>query len=215
MSSIEEVKQSVKLVTITDNAQHVIAYCARVSNPQNQQNLETEPKLLAYLVKHKHWSPFEMASMTLEITTTRAIASQIIRHRSFSFQEFSQRFARVQQFIMPYFRTQDAKNKQSSHDTLSSEDQDKWRQNTLDTIIASFQLYNSMVDNGVARECARMVLPLCTATTIYMTGTIRSWIHYLQLRTEWDTQAEHREIAEAAKAILLEKCPWLSEILSL
>jgi len=210
---ISEVSQSVKLVTITENAQHVIAYCARVSNPQNQHNIETEPKLLAYLVKHKHWSPFEMASMTVEICTSRAISAQIIRHRSFSFQEFSQRFSSVHQYIMPHFRTQDSKNKQSSHDTLSEEDQAALQEQTRETVKIAFTMYNNMLERGVAKECARMILPMCTATTIYMTGTIRSWIHYLQLRTEWDTQQEHREIAVAIREILLKECPWLAQVL--
>ena len=213
--SIEEVSQSVSLVSITPDAQHVIAYCARVSNPENQANHQTEPKLLRYLAKHKHWSPFEMAHMTLEIRTSRAIAAQIIRHRSFTFQEFSQRFAQVHSYILPYFRSQDSKNKQSSHDTFSEDAQATMREQTRASMESSFQLYQTLLDQGVARECARMVLPLCTATTIYMSGSIRSWIHYLQLRTEWDTQKEHREIADMAKAILLEQCPWLQDVLSL
>lgn len=212
MSAIQ-VSPHVKLVSITPDAQHTIAYCARVSNPQNQQNLLTEPKLLSYLVKHKHWSPFELAHMTIEIKTTRAISSQIIRHRSFAFQEFSQRFAQVHEYIMPHYRVQDSKNKQGSFDTLSQNQQEMFQRKTKEQIENTFTLYDEMLSQGIAKESARLILPMCTATTIYMSGTIRSWIHYLQLRTQWDTQKEHREIADQIKEILIKECPWLSDVL--
>jgi thymidylate synthase (FAD) len=215
MSSAIEVQPHVKLVSITPNAQHTIAYCARVSNPQNQENLATESKLLRYLVKHQHWSPFELAHMTIEIKTTRAISSQIIRHRSFSFQEFSQRFANVHEYILPHFRIQDTKNKQGSFDALDTTSQESYQAKAKQQIEETFALYQQMIQDGIAKESARLVLPMCTATTIYMSGTIRSWIHYLQLRTQWDTQKEHREIAEQIQSILLQECPWLSEVLTI
>jgi thymidylate synthase (FAD) len=209
--SSDEIK--VKLEWITPDAQHIIAKCARVSNPTNQENRSTEIKLLKYLAKHKHWSPFEMASMCLEIKTTRAISAQIIRHRSFAFQEFSQRFAASTDYSLPYFRSQDYKNRQNSFDDINAETQEQLQTKAKDVIEKCFEVYNELVSSGVAKETARMILPLCTNTTIFMTGSIRSWIHYIQLRTGTDTQKEHREVADLAKAILLEQIPALQEVL--
>lgn len=202
----------VRLVWITPNAQHQIAYCARVSNPENQQNTETESKLLQYLAKHKHWSPFEMASLCLEIKTTRYISPQILRHRSFSFQEFSQRYAKSTTFSVPTFRRQDVKNKQNSIDDIPEETQEYFKQKTEKLMNDCFTLYSEMLSAGIAKECARGVLPSCTESTLYMTGTIRSWIHYIQLRGNVDTQLEHREIALRAKEILLQECPALESL---
>ncbi len=347
-----------QLVWITQDAQEIIAKLARVSNPQNENNTKTAPKLLQYLIKHHHWSPFEMASMCIEIFTTRAIAAQILRHRSFSFQEFcvaegtyityidtfgkrkvieieklynnydnvklpvydeitktfvettikevfntgikqcfevkldsgksiqstdkhkyfeldkgfvelfnlkegdyiavnvndyckfekiisinsvglkqtydievthnshnyvangivshnSQRFASAtdMEYELPYFRLQDHKNRQSSLDDIDLELQKKFQSRTKTVLDSCFVLYNDLLKEGVAKECARMVLPLCTRTRMYMTGTIRSWIHYIQLRSAWDTQVEHRIIAEKAKEILINHMPWLEEVL--
>ena len=204
---------TVRLEWITPDAQHMIAKCARVSNPTNQENRTSEVKLLKYLAKHKHWSPFEMASMCLEIKTTRAISAQIIRHRSFAFQEFSQRFAATTEYTLPYFRIQDHKNRQNSFDTIDAEQQEQLQQKAQQVIQQCFDCYNELIGAGVAKETARMILPLCTNTTIYMTGSIRSWIHYIQLRADVDTQKEHRDVAEQAKAILLQQIPSLSEIL--
>lgn len=156
-----------------------------------------------------------MASMCVEIHTTRAIAAQILRHRSFSFQELSQRFASVSdmEYEIPYFRIQDHKNRQSSLDTIDEQKQQQLQTQTKAVLDQCFQLYNTLLDEGVAKECARMVLPLCTRTRMYMTGTIRSWIHYIQLRSAWDTQVEHRVIAEKAKALLLTHMPWIADVL--
>lgn len=203
---------NVQLVWITPNTQHQIAYCARVSNPENQNNTETEPKLLQYLAKHKHWSPFEMASMCLQIKTTRYISPQILRHRSFSFQEFSQRYAKSSDYSLPPLRRQDIKNRQNSIDDISSEMQAYFKEKADSVMNACFELYNEMLSAGIAKECARGILPSCTDTTLYMTGTIRSWIHYIQLRGGPDTQLEHREIALQAKEILLKECPALSSL---
>ena len=189
----------VQLQWITPDAQHMIAKCARVSNPTNQENRTTEYRLLKYLASHKHWSPFEMASMCVEIKTTRAISAQILRHRSFSFQEFSQRYAEAQTYEIPYFRMQDHQNRQSSLDVISEEKQADLQQQTTTLMNKCFDLYEELVSAGVAKETARNVLPLATETTMYMCGTIRSCIHYIEVRTAPDTQKEHREIAEECK----------------
>ena len=194
---------NVSLVSITQpfisdlkNPEDIIAYCARVSNPTNQLNAETAPKLLKFLVKHKHWSPFEMVDMTLEIKTSRAIAAQILRHRSFSFQEFSQRYSQAQVLEKLQLRQQAAKNRQSSTDEYQNSTlQAKVREH----IAKGISLYNNLIEDGVAKESARMILPLTVETTMYMKGSIRSWAHYIDLRTEENTQKEHREIAEECK----------------
>jgi len=194
----------VKLVAITKplvgdgnlTASDFITYAARVSNPSNQMSLLTAPKLLAYCIKHGHWSIFEQASMTVEIQTSRAISAQIIRHRSFCFQEFSQRYAPIDEAEPVELRTQDLKNRQASGDTYAQD----WAMDAMaKSIDLAFKTYRSLLQEGVSRETARMVLPLCTQTTLYMTGNIRSWIHYLEQRCAKGTQLEHRRIAEAIR----------------
>ncbi len=198
-----------KLIWITPEAEQVIGYCARVSNPANQDN-PMVAGLLKYCIKHGHWSIFEMASMCVEIKTTRAIAPQILRHRSFSFQEFSQRYAVVEDRIeMPQMRLAGTTNRQSSMplpDDLTKNQQDALNDARL-MLIEHQVIYTNLIKAGIAAETARMVLPLCTPTTMYMSGTIRSWIHYVQLRTQEDTQLEHREIAESIKALMAEHLP--------
>jgi thymidylate synthase (FAD) len=194
----------VKLVAITKplvgdgnlTASDFITFAARVSNPSNQMSLLTAPKLLAYCIKHGHWSIFEQASMTVEIQTSRAISAQIIRHRSFCFQEFSQRYAPIDEAEPVELRTQDLKNRQASGDTYAQD----WAMDAMaKSIDLAFKTYRSLLQEGVSRETARMVLPLCTRTTLYMTGNIRSWIHYLEQRCAKGTQLEHRRIAEAIR----------------
>jgi thymidylate synthase (FAD) len=200
-----------KLIWITPEAEQVIGYCARVSNPSNQDNPDIS-RLLSYCIKHGHWSIFEMASMCVEIKTTRAIAPQILRHRSFSFQEFSQRYAQVAEFPdMGQMRLAGTTNRQSSkalpeRDTL--ENSVKVSLLTAELAVSrAYDAYNKLIGAGIAAETARMVLPLCTPTTMYMSGSIRSWIHYVQLRTQEDTQLEHREIADSIKALMVEHLP--------
>ena len=208
---------NVKLVSVTkpevegiDNAEDIIAYCARVSNPTNQMNTETAPRLLRFLIKHKHWSPFELANMCVEIQTSRAIAAQILRHRSFSFQEFSQRYSKATEMEPLELRAPAEKNRQSSSEIIQDEYFNKM---TAAFLEGSKQMYDQLISAGVAKECARMILPLNTQTTMYMNGSIRSWIHYIDLRTEENTQKEHREIAEAVKAVFIENFPTVSEAL--
>lgn len=204
---------NVKLVSLTKphddsmNCEDLIAYCARVSNPSNQNNTATAPKLLKYLIKHKHWSPFEMASMTLEIKTSRAIAAQILRHRSFSFQEFSQRYSVAQELEQIEFRKQAEKNRQSSTDEFID---GLFLAKVREHLGRSVSLYNEAINLGVAKESARLLLPLTTETTMYMSGTIRSWVHYIDLRSQEDTQKEHRDIANACKNIFVEYFPNIS-----
>jgi thymidylate synthase (FAD) len=193
-------------------AEDLIVYCARVSNPSNQLNLDTGGKLLKYCIEHEHWSIFEQASMTVEVTTSRAIAAQILRHRSFAFQEFSQRYSEVQ-YMEPYeLRQQATKNRQSSSEVMAS---DLYAFLANQAVDHAQQVYNQLIDAGVARECARMVLPLCTQTTLYMTGSVRSWIHYMGLRTKLDTQKEHREIAEKISEIFAKEFPIVAECLGM
>jgi thymidylate synthase (FAD) len=190
-----------------DNIQDLIAYCARVSNPTNQANTRTTAKLLDYLIKHKHWSPFEMASACIEITTTRDIARQLLRHRSFSFQEFSQRYADIRDlddnFVIRDARLQDPKNRQNSIENDSSDLQERWAEMQGDVIACAKAAYNWAIDNGIAKEQARAVLPEGnTVSRVYVNGTIRSWIHYIELRSANGTQKEHMELAiEIGKAI--------------
>lgn len=173
-------------------ASEFITYCARVSNPSNQFNTLTAPKLLAYCIKHGHWSIFEQASMTVEIVTSRAVAAQIIRHRSFCFQEYSQRYAVALEMEPVELRTQDLKNRQASGELFNQE----WASNAVaDVTFRAWNLYRELISQGVSRETARMILPLCTQTTIYMTGSVRSWIHYFEQRCANGTQKEHRDIA--------------------
>lgn len=174
------------------SASDFITYCARVSNPANQLNTLTAPKLLAYCIKHGHWSIFEQASMTVEIVTSRAIAAQIIRHRSFCFQEYSQRYATALEMEPVELRKQDQKNRQASGDVFQSH----WAMNEVAQITSrAWNLYRELISQGVSRETARMILPLCTQTTLYMTGSVRSWIHYFEQRCANGTQKEHQEIA--------------------
>ena len=202
----------VSLVHITPNAEELISYMARVSNPANQNNTETSAKLIKYLIDHKHWSPFEMVNMCVSINTTRSIAAQILRHRSFSFQEFSQRYAEVPiPASLPELRRQDLKNRQNSIDDL-----DEVTKRTFDYRIGTlygdaYRIYKDMVAAGIAKECAREVLPLATPTKLYMNGTIRSWLHYCDLRTSNGTQKEHALIAAQVQDLLYLHLPNVSE----
>ena len=192
-----------------------MAYIARVSNPSNQDN-DKYAGLLKYCIKHNHWSVFEQASMTLEIETTRAIAAQILRHRSFTFQEFSQRYASstsLGEIELPELRRQDTKNRQNSIDDLDPAMVDKLNRQMNTLFSSAVSLYTQLLEEGVAKECARMVLPLCTPTRIYMTGSCRSWIHYINLRSAHGTQKEHMEIAEDCRKIFIEQYPSVSEAL--
>tara|TARA_R100001594_G_scaffold8817_1_gene22184 strand:+ start:9 stop:641 length:633 start_codon:yes stop_codon:yes gene_type:complete len=206
---------NVKLVTVTPDAEKLMAYVARVSNPSNQDN-EKFAGLLKYCIKHQHWSVFEQSSMTLEIETTRAIAAQILRHRSFTFQEFSQRYAAstaLGKIDLPELRRQDTKNRQNSIDDLDPEVVETLNRQIETLFTASTNLYSQMLEAGVAKECARMVLPLATPTRIYMTGSCRSWVHYINLRSAHGTQKEHMEIAEACRKVFTEQFPAVSEAL--
>ena len=206
---------TVKLVSITPDAEQTMAYIARVSNPSNQDN-EKYAGLLKYCIKHNHWSVFEQSSMTLEIETTRAIAAQILRHRSFTYQEFSQSYASsndLGDIELPELRRQDTKNRQNSIDDLDSEMVDKFNRQMITLFSSAKSLYTQMLDAGVAKECARMVLPLCTPTRIYMTGSCRSWIHYIDLRSAHGTQKEHMDIAEECRKVFIEQFPTVSEAL--
>tara|TARA_Y100001937_G_scaffold124406_1_gene189067 strand:+ start:501 stop:1130 length:630 start_codon:yes stop_codon:yes gene_type:complete len=205
----------VQLITVTPDSEKNMAFVARVSNPNNQDN-ENFSGLLRYCIKHQHWSVFEQAHMTLEIETTRAIAAQILRHRSFTFQEFSQRYAQSNQLgeiELPELRRQDTKNRQNSIDDLDKDVVDKLNRQMITLFSSAQSLYSQMIEEGVAKECARMVLPLCTPTRIYMTGSVRSWIHYINLRSAHGTQKEHMEIAEACKVVFKEQFPVVSEAL--
>ena len=208
--------QQVKLVSFTPNAEQHIAYCARVSNPNNQDN-DKFAGLLKYCIKHKHWSIFEQAFMTLEIETTRGLAAQILRHRSFTFQEFSQRYADSsllsETIPVPELRRQDTKNRQNSIDDLDPEFVALSNKQIETYFAQGMSLYQHLLDNGVAKECARFVLPLATPTRLYMSGSCRSWIHYIQLRSANGTQKEHMEIAEACKQIFAEQFPTVAEAL--
>ena len=206
---------TVKLVSITPDAEQTMAYIARVSNPNNQDN-EKYAGLLRYCIKHNHWSVFEQSSMTLEIDTTRAIAAQILRHRSFTFQEFSQRYAAstaLGNIDLPELRRQDDKNRQNSTDDLDPEMVEKFNKQMITLFSSAKSLYEQMLSQGVAKECARMVLPLATPTKIYMTGSCRSWVHYINLRSAHGTQKEHMLIANACKEVFVKQFPSVSEAL--
>ena len=205
-----------KLISVTPDAEKHMAYCARVSNPSNQEN-DNFSGLLKYCIKHQHWSIFEQASMTLEINTTRGIAAQVLRHRSFTYQEFSQRYADssllAETIPVPELRRQDTKNRQNSIDDIDAfvkqEFEIKMRRHFDEAMV----LYQSMLDMGIAKECARFVLPLATPTRLYMSGSCRSWIHYITLRSANGTQKEHMDIAEACKKIFAEQFPTVAEAL--
>ena len=207
---------SVKLISVTPDAEKTMAYVARVSNPANQEN-ENYAGLLRYCIKHNHWSVFEQSFMTLEIETTRGLAAQILRHRSFTYQEFSQRYADssllAETIPVPELRRQDTKNRQNSIDDLDPEFVELTNKQIETYFAQGMSLYQHLLDNGVAKECARFVLPLATPTRLYMSGSCRSWIHYIQLRCANGTQKEHMEIAEACKQIFAEQFPTVAEAL--
>lgn len=206
----------VKLINVTPDAEKTIAYCARVSNPNNQDS-ENISKLLKYCIDHKHWSIFEMATLNLEINTTRGLAAQILRHRSFNFQEFSQRYADTSLLAddIPLFelRRQDTKNRQNSTTDIDQEIVFKWNSKLREHFAKSKAIYDAMIADGIAKECARFVLPLATPTRLYMSGTLRSWITYIALREKNGTQKEHMVIAKECKRIFAEQFPIISEAL--
>jgi len=207
---------SVKLVSVTPDAEKMMAYVARVSNPNNQEN-PNYAKLLGYCIKHNHWSVFEQSFMTLEIETTRGLAAQILRHRSFTYQEFSQRYADSSMLAdqVPMFdlRRQDTKNRQNSIDDIDPFVKQEFEIKIRRHFDEAMVLYQSMLDSGIAKECARFVLPLATPTRLYMSGSCRSWIHYITLRSANGTQKEHMDIAEACKKIFVEQFPTCAEAL--
>ena len=204
----------VKLVTVTPDAEKTIGYIARVSNPNNQNNPKVAG-LLRYCIQHGHWSVFEQATMTLEINTTRGIAAQILRHRSFTFQEFSQRYAETnllaEEIPIPDLRSQDHKNRQNSLDDISPEKKSVLQGAIRRHFTESLDLYNELLRQGVAKECARFVLPLAVPTRLFMTGNLRSWMHYIDLRSAHGTQKEHMDIAAACKQIFIEQFPVIAE----
>ena len=201
----------VEFVHCTPDAERLIVKMARVSNPSNEDNWETGPKLIRYLISHKHWSPLELCSMCVKINTERDIAAQVLRHRSFSFQEFSTRYAETGIAAVPNFRRQDQKNRQSSHDDFSAQEQADFQFEAAKVIGSTFDLYSAMLKSGVAKETARRILPLCTPTTLYMHGTLRSWVHYIELRCANGTQLEHQQIAEECKRIFIEQFPLIGQ----
>ena len=204
----------IKLISVTPDAEKHMAYCARVSNPSNQEN-DNFSGLLKYCIKHQHWSIFEQATMTLEINTTRGIAAQILRHRSFTYQEFSQRYADSsllgKTIPLPELRRQDTKNRQNSIDDLDPFEVQILEKQMQTLFDSSMALYKQMLDRGVAKECARFVLPLATPTRLYMTGSVRSWIHYIDLRSGHGTQKEHMDIALGANKVFCEQFPAVAE----
>ncbi len=205
---------NVNLVWSTPNAEEMIVKMARVSAPKNENNMDTAPRLIRYLINHKHWSPFEMANLCVEINTTRAISAQILRHRSFSFQEFSQRYADTNQLgsaVIPHLRRQDQKNRQNSIDDLPVELVGSYYRRISQLYEESEHLYNEMISNGIAKECARSILPLSTQTRLFMNGTLRSWIHYIDLRCSNGTQMEHAQLAREAKKVFTKEFPLISE----
>ena len=203
------------LIHATPDGDKLISYMARVSNPTNQSNTETSAKLIKYLITHKHWSPFEMVNMCVEINTTRAISAQILRHRSFSFQEFSQRYARVESNpIIPSIRRQDPTNRQNSTDNMSEFTCQEFQLKSKYLFDQSMILYNEMLGAGVAKECAREILPLATPTRMYMNGTLRSWIHYTDLRCANGTQLEHKLIADQCRDLIKQSFPMVYDALT-
>ena len=206
---------NVKLITSTPNAEETMGYVARVSNPNNQDNPKVAG-LLGYCIKHQHWSVFEQAHMTLEIETTRGIAAQILRHRSFTYQEFSQRYANTNmlgKIDVPDLRSQDDKNRQNSIDDIPQDQKARLQGQIQRYFSEGIDLYNELIREGIAKECARFVLPLATPTRIYMTGSVRSWIHYIDLRSAHGTQKEHMDIAEACRQIFIKQFPIVSTAL--
>jgi thymidylate synthase (FAD) len=207
---------NVKLISFTPDAEKNIAYCARVSNPNNQDS-DNIARLLKYCIEHQHWSIFEMAFMTLEINTTRGLAAQILRHRSFTFQEFSQRYADAtllgEEIPLFELRRQDTKNRQNSIDDISQETIVKWNTKIREHFAKAKALYDGMIADGVAKECARFILPLATPTRLYMSGSVRSWAHYIDLRSGHGTQKEHMIIANECKNIFIQQFPIIAEAL--
>ena len=204
--------RTAKLIWVTPNAENLVAYMARVSNPENQDNPATAPKLLKYLIKNKHWSPFEMVNVCMEIETTRDIARQILRHRSFSFQEFSQRYAEVVNWDKGEARLQDNKNRQNSIPTQDRELQRWWDEQQVAVWKQSTEAYKLALQQGIAKEVARKVLPEGLAMSrMYMNGTLRSWLHYVDIRCDVSTQKEHREVAQQCKVVLSSLFPSLFE----
>ena len=207
---------NVRLISVTPDAEKTIGYVARVSNPNNQDNPKVAG-LLKYCIKHGHWSVFEQAHMTVEISTTRGLAAQILRHRSFTYQEFSQRYADssmlAKEIPLPALRRQDDKNRQNSIDDIDPLMQQDFEIKMQRHFVDGMKLYKEMLDAGIAKECARFVLPLATPTKLYMTGSIRSWIHYIDLRSAHGTQKEHMDIAEACRDIFIEQFPITAEAL--
>lgn len=205
---------AVKLISITPEAEKIMAYVARVSNPN--RSLDTPASsLLNYCINHKHWSVFESAYMTVEIKTTVAISRQILRHKSFSFQEFSQRYAEADLNFPPVeLRGQDSKNRQNSLDNISSQDKLYYQKRINALFNETRHLYQDMLSDGIAKECARSILPMATPTTLHMTGNCRQWIHYIQLRESNGTQLEHQQVAQHCKKIFVENFPLVSEALS-
>ena len=205
-----------KLLSVTPDAEKHIAYCARVSNPSNQENDSFEG-LIKYCIKHKHWSIFEQAFLTIELETTRAIAAQVLRHRSFTFQEFSQRYADSsllsKKIPLPDLRRQDTKNRQNSTDDMDPFMRQKYEMQMQTLFDSAMALYQQMLEGGVAKECARNVLPLCVPTRMYMSGSVRSWVHYIDLRSANGTQKEHMDLANDCKAIFIEQFPVISQAL--
>ena len=208
--------QKVKLTSVTPKAEEMMGYVARVSNPKNQDNPNVAG-LLKYCIKHGHWSVFEQAHMTLEIETTRGLAAQILRHRSFTYQEFSQRYADTNlladEIPVPDLRHQDSKNRQNSTDDVPKNKKQDLQERIAEHFTSSMDLYNELLANGIAKECARFVLPLATPTRLYMTGSVRSWVHYIDLRSAHGTQKEHMQIAEMCRDIFKEQFPIVSEAL--
>lgn len=214
LKNAHDSKEMAELVSITPDAEKVMAFCARVSNPNNQLN-EKSSKLLSYCIKNRHWSVFEQAMLTIQVKTSRAISAQILRHRSFTMQEFSQRYSAVDAsgVVLYAARRQDDKNRQNSVDDLADEVKQEWHRRQQENWSSSFAHYTWALDNGIAKECARMVLPLATQTTLYMTGSVRSWIHYLDTRCGNGTQQEHMEVANACKEIFKRELPVVAEAL--
>ena len=208
--------QQVKLTSVTPKAEETMGYVARVSNPKNQDNPNVAG-LLRYCIKHQHWSVFEQAHMTVEIETTRGLAAQILRHRSFTFQEFSQRYADTNLLAdeIPMFdlRHQDTKNRQNSTDDVPKNKKADLQYKIAEHFVEAMDLYNELLASGIAKECARFILPLATPTRLYMTGSVRSWVHYIDLRSAHGTQKEHMEIAEMVRSIFIQEFPIVSEAL--
>ncbi len=214
--SDKKIESPIKLVSVTADAEQHMAYVARVSNPKNQNN-DKFAGLLKYCIKHGHWSVFEQAFMTIEINTTRGLAAQILRHRSFTFQEFSQRYADTNlldtKIDVPDLRSQDEKNRQNSIDDIPVSKKENLQSKIATHFADAMHLYNELIKEGIAKECARFVLPLATPTRIYMTGNVRSWIHYIDLRSANGTQKEHMDVAKGVKEIFIEQFPNVSEAL--